>query len=71
MTDFTVTADGGPMTTVYLLTPLTEPAREWVSENLVVQPWQRLGPGIAIEHRFIGGVVEGIINDGLTVGGTH
>lgn len=64
-TDFQVYADG-PMSTVYLLIPLSDAARAWVDEHL---PEDRLtlGAGVAVEHRYIGDLVETIIGDGLTV----
>lgn len=63
--DFNVTGEGS-WTTVYLLTPNTPAAREWVADNL---PFERttLGASIAVEHRYIAPIVEGIMNDGLTV----
>jgi hypothetical protein len=62
--DFTVSGDGS----VYLLNPNTEAARQWVSENLPdVQSWQYMGTAIAIEHRYIVNIVEGIKGDGLVV----
>lgn len=63
--DFFVTGEG-PFTTVYLLHPLTDAAREWVAEHLP-EDAQRLGNGIAVEHRFIRDIVDGARNDGLAV----
>ena len=60
--DFLVTGGG----TVYLLHPLTDAAREWVAEHLP-EDAQRLGNGIAVEHRYIGDIVCGARNDGLSV----
>jgi len=60
--DFLVTGGG----TIYLLHPLTDAAREWVAEHLP-EDAQRLGNGIAVEHRFIGDTVRGARNDGLAV----
>lgn len=60
--DFLVTGGG----TIYLLHPLTDAAREWVAEHLP-EDAQRLGNAIAIEHRFVGNIVDGARNDGLAV----
>jgi hypothetical protein len=50
---------------VVLLSPLTEEARDWVSEYLADPMW--FGNAVAIEHRYIDPIVEGIIRDGLGV----
>jgi predicted thioesterase len=63
--DFLVTGEG-PFTTVYLLHPLTDAAREWVAEHLP-EDAMRLGNAIAVEHRYIGDIVDGARNDGLSV----
>lgn len=62
MPDFTVRGGG----TLYILTPLTIPAREWVAEHISddAQTW---GGGIAVEHRYINAIVEGARADGLEV----
>lgn len=60
--DFTVSGGGS----VYLLTPITQEANDWVDTHLGGDV-QRLGNGIAVEHRYIGDVVIGIRNDGLAV----
>ncbi len=64
--DFTVYTDG-PFPTVYLLRPLSEAAKEWARDHLPLDA-QMLGDAIAVEHRYIGAIVEGIQKDGLTVG---
>ena len=53
------------MQSVYLLTPLNEQATDWINENLCLEGWQWQGNSAAIEHRYIGDIVEGMINDGL------
>lgn len=60
--DFTV-AGGG---TLYILRPNTQAAKEWASENLPDDA-QRWGGGVAIEHRYIDAIIEGIRADGLEV----
>jgi predicted thioesterase len=63
--DFLVTGEG-PFTTVYLLYTLTNAAYEWVAEHLP-EDATRLGNAIAVEHRYIGDIVDGARNDGLSV----
>jgi hypothetical protein len=53
---------------VSLLTPLTDAAKDWIDEHLTVEPWQRLGNGIAIEPRYAGLILIDLEADGLTVG---
>ncbi len=62
MTDFEVTGQG----TIYLLHPKTAAAYEWIDEHIPADA-QRLGNAVGVEHRYIGGVVDGIRNDGLEV----
>jgi predicted thioesterase len=60
--DFTVENHG----TIYLLRPLTQAAREWVEANLP-DDRQTFGTAVAVEHRYIADIAQGILNDGLTV----
>lgn len=60
--DFLV-ADHG---TIFLLTAATEQAREWADQNLP-EDRTEFGNAIVVEHRYIGDIVEGAVNDGLTV----
>lgn len=62
--DFIVSGRGGD--TVFLLTPITIQAREWIDEN-VSEERTNFGDGIAVEHRYIVDLVEGIQRDGLVV----
>ena len=50
---------------IYLLRPLTAGAHEWVEGNLNECNW--FGSAIAVEHRYIADIVNGIKSDGLTV----
>lgn len=52
---------------VCLLTPLSEAAQAWRDEYLPGEV-PTFGGGIAIEPRYANAVLEGIINDGLTLG---
>jgi hypothetical protein len=61
--DFTVDDHG----TIFLVTPITTIAREWVEQHLFLEGWQWLGGGFAVEHRFVAGLVEGMVGDGLRV----
>ena len=61
--DFVLTDHGS----IAVLRPVTDEAREWVDENLPDDA-QWFGRGVVIEPRYVGDIVEGILNDGLTVG---
>lgn len=50
---------------IAVLTPLTDGAREWVDENIQVE--QTWGGGIVIEHRYVGPILEGIVDAGFTL----
>ena len=60
--DFEIVGGGS----VYLLLPITGDARRWISENLG-DDLVYLGRGVAVEHRYIGQIADGIISDGLTI----
>lgn len=52
--------------TVTLLYPATEAARDWIAEH-IPEDAQRLGEAVAIEPRYAGDILEGAMNDGLTI----
>jgi hypothetical protein len=51
---------------IFLLYPLSQPARSWIEENLPVDA-QWFGNAVTVEHRYIWPILEGIQNDGLAV----
>lgn len=53
--------------TLFMVTPLSQLAREWVEQHLSLEGWQWLGFSFAVEHRFIQPIVEGMVGDGLRV----
>ena len=59
--DFDV-VDGG---SVVLLIPNTPEAEAWVSENLP-EDAPTLGKGFGVERRYIGAILNGLTEDGLT-----
>jgi len=63
--DFSVEGEGR-FCTVYLLRPLTPAAFDWIEEH-IPKDAQRLGNAIAVEHRYIGPIAEGIVADGLVI----
>ena len=51
---------------IFLLRPVSPAASEWVSER-IPEDAQWFGDAVAVEHRYIGDIVDGIQNDGLVV----
>jgi hypothetical protein len=51
---------------IFLVTPHSTEAKAWIDEN-VSEDAQFLGNRLAVEHRFIDNLVEGMRGDGLTV----
>ena len=51
---------------IFLLIPNTEAAKEWINAH-IPEDAPTIGPNIAVEHRYIGDIVDGIVKDGLTV----
>lgn len=62
MPDFTVSNHG----TIWLLTPLTSEAREWVDEYLPEDALTFRG-SVCVEPRYMPDIVDGILSDGLEV----
>ena len=60
--DFRFTDHGS----ICLLTPLSAQALDWVENNLPKER-QTWGGGIVIEPRYVDDIVEGFMEDGLTV----
>ncbi len=52
--------------TVYPFALLTDEARTWVNDN-VSEDRQMLGLSVAVEHRYVGPLIEGMERDGLVV----
>ena len=63
--DFSIEGEGR-FCTVYLLRPLTPAAFDWIEKH-IPEDAQRLGNAIAVEHRYIGPIAEGILADGLVL----
>ncbi len=64
-TDFTVLNAGS----IFILNPITEKADAWVEEKITIteetQTWGQ--KGIVIEHRYVHDIIEGILEDKLTL----
>lgn len=60
--DFTIAGEG----TVFVLTPHTKEARDWIVER-ISDEHQVWSGGIVVEHRYILDIVDGIRNDGLSI----
>ena len=56
----------GPMTTVYLLEPLTAKADRWFKKHLPSDA-PTLGRSVAVEHRFVRDIVDGMRRSKLKV----
>jgi hypothetical protein len=61
--DFRLTYHG----TISTITPLTDAAREWLEANVEIDPWQRFGPSIALEPRYVEYVAEAMTAEGLVI----
>lgn len=51
---------------IILVNPLTGPAIDWVADNLP-DDVQMFGNAIVVEPRYVGAIIDGMINDGLEV----
>jgi hypothetical protein len=52
---------------IWLLRPMTEAAREWVANSISQDSTEWCG-GIVVEPRYIRDILDGIDDEGLTVG---
>lgn len=51
---------------IFLLTPNSEAATEWVDDNIDSEA-MRWGNAVVVEHRYIRDIVDGLIEDGFTI----
>lgn len=63
--DFTVTDHGS----IFLLRPNSAEAKAWISDHLQVEQYQMFGEAVAVEHRYIGDILEGVHGADLTFEG--
>ena len=61
--DFCVTYHG----TITTITPLSDACREWLEDNVAIEPWQRFGSSIAGGPRYVEQLAEAMIEDGLVM----
>jgi len=52
---------------IFLVTPLSGPARQWIEENVRTEDWQWFGSSFSVEPRYIQTLVLGMQEAGLTV----
>lgn len=61
--DFTVSNHG----TICLVRPQTNEAMAFVNEKVQLEGWQWFGGAFSVDPRYLENLIEGIIEDGLTV----
>jgi hypothetical protein len=62
-TDFTVV--GNPGATVFILKPNNDEAKAWIDEKVGKDSLYGFG-GVAVGHRYIQDITNGLTEDGLT-----
>jgi len=60
--DFEIQNEGS----IFLLRPLTPEAQNWIDEN-ISDDAQWFGSAVAVEHRYIFDIIDGIQDAGLTI----
>jgi len=58
--DFRVTYHG----TITTITQLSDACRDWLEDNVAIEPWQRFGDSIAVEPRYVEQLAEAMIGEG-------
>ncbi len=61
LTDFYAKNEG----TIILLIPNTPRAGRWIDKNVQVEPYQRMGHNIAIDHGMFSPIATGIEEHGM------
>ncbi len=51
---------------MYLVTPKSDRAKEWVTENVTIPSWGWLGSSFAIDHHCIEDLELGMVDAGFT-----
>ena len=62
MADLSIQNEGS----IFLLRGLTDAGRAWIAEN-IPDDAQTFGGAVVVEHRYIGDIAQGAVNDGLEV----
>ena len=62
MADLSIQNEGS----IFLLRGLTDAGKAWIAEH-IPDDAQTFGGAVAVEHRFIGDIAAGAVNDGLDV----
>ena len=52
---------------IFMVSPLSDAAREWVDEHVQLEDWQWMGNAFSVDRHYIENLVEGMIGDGLVV----
>ena len=50
---------------MYLVEPQTKEAKNWINDNVQIEPWQLMGNAFAVDHHYIEDLVQGMVNAGL------
>ena len=62
MNDFTVENHGS----IFLVRPLTDEVKGWLNEH-VAEDAQWFGGALAVEHRYVSDLVQGLLNEGFAL----
>jgi dipeptidase len=53
---------------VWIMRAKTKAGHAWISEKVEVPSYMRIGNGIAIDHRMVGDIMAGALEEGLSIG---
>ena len=51
---------------MYLVTPKSQQAKEWVKENVELEPWQWMGDSFSVDHHYVEDLEQGMLEAGFT-----
>jgi hypothetical protein len=52
---------------LFLFGPLTDRAKDWLEQNVEIEPWQWSGDTFVVEHRYTWGLGQGMKDAGLVI----
>lgn len=57
----------GVGSSVVMVEPVSQEAKDWVQENVGLEGWQWMGPAFAVEPRMLDNLIAGMEDAGLSV----
>lgn len=53
--------------TVTMIIPGTEAGAKWIEDNILYEPFQKLGNNLVVQSQYVEAIYNGAVEDGLNV----